>query len=307
MDGINRVGGINGMDNMDKVIYLTGTARRRACHGWILYASGDKSLDSHYVGLYQKACGKRGMSIELGICSMEDIWGKEGMRQVRELVRKEEPTFAINRTRDWSLAKMLEQMGIRVYNDSCLAKLGNDKAEAYRYMEQRGIPSMPVVYGADVPPPWYPAVAKACRGHGGTEVYLIKDEGMWQDWKENVCQPGKEYVIQQAASDLGRDVRVYVVGDQAVAAVQRTSETDFRSNFCLGGSVGLYRLTEEERFLVEQAVSGLSVGMAGIDFIFHNGKMVFNEIEDVAGARGLYSLADYDIVDEYVGFIQSEL
>ena len=47
----------------------------------------------------------------------------------------------------------------------------------------------------------------------------------------------------------------------------------------------------------------LSIGMAGIDFIFHQGQMVFNELEDMVGARGLYSLTDHDIVDDYVGFV----
>ena len=86
----------------------------------------------------------------------------------------------------------------------------------------------------------------------------------------------------------------------------RTSETDFRSNYCLGGSVELYQLSGRERELVQRAADGLSIGMAGIDFIFDHGRMVFNEIEDMAGARGLYSLTDYDIVDEYIGFIQEE-
>ena len=57
---------------------------------------------------------------------------------------------------------------------------------------------------------------------------------------------------------------------------------------------------------MQRAADGLSIGMAGIDFIFDHGRMVFNEIEDMAGARGLYSLTDYDIVDEYIGFIQEE-
>ena len=47
--------------------------------------------------------------------------------------------------------------------------------------------------------------------------------------------------------------------------------------------------------------------MAGIDFVFHKGRMIFNEIEDVAGARSLYSLTDYDIVDDYISYIQEEL
>ena len=65
----------------------------------------------------------------------------------------------------------------------------------------------------------------------------------------------------------------------------------------------MYELSGEERELAERVTEGLSIGMAGIDFVFHKGQMMFNEIEDVAGARALYSLTDYDIVDDYVDYI----
>ena len=173
---------------------------------------------------------------------------------------------------------------------------------------------MPTSYDLQMPPPWYPAVVKSCTGHGGTEVFLIRDEHAWNEWNMRQMRTEqwntglkKQYVIQQAASDTGRDVRVYVVGNRITAAVLRTSKTDFRSNYCLGGSVELYHLTQAERRLAERVMAGFSIGMAGIDFIFHHGEMVFNEIEDMAGARGLYSLTDYDIVDDYIDYIREEL
>ena len=45
--------------------------------------------------------------------------------------------------------------------------------------------------------------------------------------------------------------------------------------------------------------------LVGIDFVFHRGKMVFNEIEDVVGARMLYSKTDINIVSLYLDFILS--
>ena len=81
----------------------------------------------------------------------------------------------------------------------------------------------------------------------------------------------------------------------------------FRSNYCLGGTAALYTLTDKERKLAVQAVRGLEIGMAGIDFIFHNGEMVFNEIEDMAGARALYALSYYDIADDYIRYIREKI
>lgn len=285
---------------------------RRGIHGWILYTAGDSGINPHYIRLYENACEKRGMSICQGLYEPSLLSDEAAVCRLKELLLCDMPAFVVNRTRDWRLAQRLEAMGIRVFNHSRIARLGNDKAQAYRYMAKKGIPVMPTLYGTDMPPRWYPAVVKSCGGHGGTEVYLLRDKAMWEEWKakeqeQKSAGQRTQYVIQQAASDLGRDVRVYMVGDKIAAAVLRTSQTDFRSNYCLGGSVKLYGLSVKERELVRRAAAGLSIGMAGIDFIFHEGSMVFNEIEDMAGARGLYSLTDYDIVDEYIGYIQEEL
>lgn len=287
--------------------------RRMPAHGWILYSDKEKGISDGYIDLYRKACEKNAMSAELGICGTEWTSGPEYERKLKELVIREKPVYVINRTRDYHIARMLENMGILVFNNSKIAELGNDKAKAYHYMEQRGIPVMPTVYGIQKAPRWYPAVIKSCDGHGGTEVYLVQNEAAWAEWKSgHQAQNGslpqkKQYIMQQASSEPGRDLRVYIVGNKITAAVLRTSDTDFRSNYCLGGRIELYTLSARERSLAEQAAAGLEIGMAGIDFIFHNGEMIFNEIEDTAGARGLYALSDYDIADDYVRYIKKEL
>lgn len=277
-------------------------------YGWIVYANGDSSLNQHYIDLYRNACKRRGIAVKLAIYDQSQNLLSKGLSSCRlEDGSSGMPQFVINRTRDYRFAEWLEQAGIRVFNQSFITKIGNDKAEAYRYMQQRNIPVMPTLYGTQTPPKWYPAVVKSCDGHGGTEVFFIRNQTEWVRWKEHHIiqndQTAKQYVIQQAASSAGKDVRIYVVGNKIKAAVLRTSQTDFRSNYCLGGTAQMYKLSGEERELAECVTEGLSIGMAGIDFVFHKGQMMFNEIEDVAGARALYSLTDYDIVDDYVDYI----
>ena len=47
--------------------------------------------------------------------------------------------------------------------------------------------------------------------------------------------------------------------------------------------------------------------MVSIDFIIDdNDQLIFNEIEDVVGARMLYKCSDIDIVREYLSYIKKE-
>ena len=118
---------------------------------------------------------------------------------------------------------------------------------------------------------------------------------------------GQEYVVQQCCSDLGRDVRVYIIGNKIIKAVLRTSTESFKSNYSLGGKVQEYTLNNEEKAMVERIVDKLPLDYAGIDFTFNNGKAVFNEIEDAVGARMLYQVSDIDIVEMYIKYILEQL
>ena len=56
--------------------------------------------------------------------------------------------------------------------------------------------------------------------------------------EQAVGQVGKwTFVAQSLCDEPGVDMRVYVLGGEVLAAVRRTSRSDFRSNFKLGGDV----------------------------------------------------------------------
>ena len=45
----------------------------------------------------------------------------------------------------------------------------------------------------------------------------------------------------------------------------------------------------------------------GIDFVFNEGKIVFNEIEDSVGSRMVYEKTDIDILRLYCDYIKKEM
>lgn len=199
--------------------------------------------------------------------------------------------FVINRTNDYKTAEKFEQRGIRVFNPSSLTRLANDKQKCYEFMQKNGIEIMPVNYSG------IPAVKKAVGGKGGTEVFMIKEKEPFE----------KGYVYQKPASDLGKDLRIWLINGEIKAAILRESQSDFRANFCLGGIAKPYILSQEEKNLICNISDLIKYDYIGIDFVFNSGKIVFNEIEDSVGARMLYSLTDMDIIKEYCSYITCEV
>ena len=199
-----------------------------------------------------------------------------------------EASYVINRTNDWRVAERFEKRGSRVFNPSAFSRLANDKQACYDFMEQHAIPIMPTRYRTP------PFVKKPRDGHGGQGVV----------WCDNAAAYDGAMVCQQPASDLGKDLRVWVLGGEIVTAVLRVSETDFRSNFCLGGKAVPYCLSEAETQLVNRITALVDGDYYGIDFVFHRGQIVFNELEDTVGARMVYATSDRDILKQYCDYIK---
>ena len=194
----------------------------------------------------------------------------------------------INRSNDYRIAEYYESRGVRVFNPASFTRLANDKQATYDFMEQNGVEIMPTRYGKP------PFVKKPRDGHGGQGVLM--------------CTSAEEYdesaVCQKPASDLGRDLRVWVLGGEIKASMLRVSKTDFRSNFCLGGEAAPYALSKAQAALVKKIISLVEGDYYGVDFVFNDGRIVFNELEDAVGARMLYSAGINDIIKEYCDFIK---
>ncbi len=201
-----------------------------------------------------------------------------------------EALYVINRSNDYRVAKRFEERGIRVYNPSAFSRLANDKQACYDFMEKNGIEIMPTRYRTP------PFVKKPKNSHGGQGVILCENES---DYDENA-------VCQKPASDLGKDLRVWVIGTEIIASFLRVNENDFRSNFCLGGDAIPYTLSEREKKEVKKIISLISGDYYGIDFVFDNEKAVFNELEDTVGARILYEKTDIDILSLYCEYIKKD-
>ena len=273
----------------------------------LIYQPEDADKNKEYIKLYENECKRRGLECTLKItgrpgCGVNGGGGGAGdFSWLIEGCSPAEDIF-INRSRYAQITYFLEEKGYTVYNNSLVAELGNDKLLAIRYMQARGIPVMKTY---TTPPSVYPFVAKSVDGHGGNEVFLIKDEAGLKDVLSTL--EGRKVIFQEFCDTPGLDKRVYIVGNKVAGCMLRRGNGDFRSNYSLGGSAEFSPLTPDEAEIVDKILTALDIGHAGIDLIYHNGRPVFNELEDVVGSRMLYRYTDIDVVKMFVEYILSAL
>ncbi len=276
--------------------------------GWLIYRKSDAERNRHYIQFYEEACSKHGASISLRY--FEDFsygTNQNGLFLSYNGAPAKRPDFVVMRVDEPIFSYHLELMGFAVFNNAALSLVANDKLRTLQVASAAGIPvpdsrlatkNSALKVGAEL---IYPLVMKPRDGHGGQDVLWIENEAALEE--KLGTYPHETFLLQRPVSDLGMDLRVYVVGGQVIASMLRVQTEDFRSNYCLGGSAQAYQLSPDEGALVQKVVSLFTVGFAGFDFMFDGGKMILNEIEDVVGARMLYHLTDTDVVDIYVAHI----
>ncbi len=288
--------------------------------GWIVYEEADALKNQEYIRMFTAAADGYGIPLQLlyvrsvknenetGSLAFE-LYSPQMITSAPQL-----PDFVINRSRNAVLAQWLEQQKVRVFNPAVVTDICNDKQKTYQLLAQHGIRFMETVCHADSS---YPLVIKPSCGHGGHLVRLVHDQAELTDSIQEITAAYQEhpgYILQRCASDIGRDLRVYVLGGEIIASVMRSAygthipslsepDIDIRSNYSLGHSAALHTLTNEEEALVHRILPLLPFDCIGIDFVYDKGHPVFNEIEDAVGARMLYSNSEIDLVQLYMDYI----
>ncbi len=271
--------------------------------GHLVYNRFEAERNSWLVDRYLNLADEK--NIELKLVIEEDLSFEIGEKPF--LLHKglilEQPDFAILRTRNLKLAMFYESMGVRAYNSSKVHAVCNDKTLTYAFCAENGIPTLPTRELDDVEnSAFYPFVFKPIDGKGGLNVFKIENMDDYRAAFE--ANKNRPYLMQKLASEEGRDLRVYVMGNKIISAFLRRSTTDFRSNFCLGGTANEYELRAEEIAIVNKVIENLSPDFVGVDILFDSGKAVLNEIENVVGARMLYEYTEIDVADIFLDYIK---
>lgn len=275
--------------------------------GYLLYDDRDYAVNQHFAEHMRREGQKRGLFIEPVLLSELQIGTtKEGIPYCYRNGDRVKPDFILSRQRHSFISNHFQLMGIPVYNNAKVCALCNDKRRTHLFLA--GIPMPKTTFlapDAKQPPSdtVFPVVLKPACSHGGDRVTLAENKAQWHAAAAAILpQPALQ---QNLVSNAGHDLRVYIVFGEIIAGVMRTAKEGIVSNFKLGGIATYHELTQDERTLAEEIIkrfdaAGAPLCLAGVDFLYEDGKPVLGEVEDVVGSRMLYHTSDIDIVSLFL-------
>lgn len=252
--------------------------------GWIIYngALRIKKVEN----LVQKLAnqGKK-MGLELQLIKnnqLMPIYTSQGKPELKTLIDVDEPKFIIFWDKDIFLARHLELMGFRLFNSREAIEDCDNKAIMHHKLSNLDI-RMPktlvgpfVFFQQQLSEKYYEEIfqelgskliLKEAYGSFGMQVYQINSK---EELQSRLIEIGnRAFIIQEYIdTSVGRDIRVNIIGDKIVGAMERSNLTDFRANITLGGTGKVTELNDSQKDLALKAHRALKLDFSGVDLLY---------------------------------------
>ena len=231
--------------------------------------------------------------------------------------------FILFYDKDIKLAKQLEDKGYRLFNNSEAIEICDDKFLTYIKLKNTvrkpyTIPS-PFLFYDDLSNDLdfikkcekeinYPMIVKETKGSFGMQVYKADNQNEFIAYIKKIGT--KPFIVQEYIKEtFGRDVRIQIVGEKVVAAINRVNETgDFRANLSNGGVAYPYISNEKENQMAINVAKEIGVDFAGVDILFgKNDEPVFCEINSNAHIENISNICKINIYKEILKYITSKI
>ncbi|PIQ43159.1 MAG: 30S ribosomal protein S6--L-glutamate ligase [Gammaproteobacteria bacterium CG11_big_fil_rev_8_21_14_0_20_46_22] len=253
----------------------------------------------------------------MNICASEPTVHYRGGK-VLEQIDAVIPRIGANNTfYGTAVLRQLEVMGTYSLNDSLAIVRSRDKLRSLQLLSRKEIP-MPVTGFAKSPLDTEnlielvggaPLIIKLLESTQGEGVVLAETNKAAHSVINAFKLLNANILVQEFIKEAaGTDIRCFVIGDQAVAAMQRTAKAgEFRSNVHKGGSVDVIELTQEEKDIAVRSAQVMGLEVAGVDLIRSARGSLLLEVNSSPGLEGIERATGLDIASMMIEHIEREV
>jgi ribosomal protein S6--L-glutamate ligase len=151
-----------------------------------------------------------------------------------------------------------------------------------------------------------PLIVKVARGTHGNGVVLAETNKAAKAVMQAFYVEGVSFLVQEFVKEAaGTDIRVLVVGSQAVASIKRQSlDDDFRSNTHQGGVGTPIKLTPEEERTAVRAAKAMGLGICGVDMMRSDRGPVVLEVNSSASLKTPELLTKRNVAGKIIEYIE---
>jgi RimK family alpha-L-glutamate ligase len=209
--------------------------------------------------------------------------------------------------------RRIEDMGVKVINPPRGIEKAVDKYYTSALLEDAGISTPRTIVtesfseamkafnelGGDV-------VVKPLFGSLGMGITRITNEDVaYRVFRALEMTKSVNY-LQEFIPHGGRDIRVFIIGDQVAASMQRVSD-DWKTNISNGGKAAPYTPSDEAVEMSLKASEKLGLTYTGVDIIETEDKSYVIELNSTPGWEGLQSVTDIDVTEALLDHIMTML
>jgi [lysine-biosynthesis-protein LysW]--L-2-aminoadipate ligase len=222
---------------------------------------------------------------------------------------------SISYSRGLYISKIYEANGVTVVNTPLVAERCGDKYVTSQILVRENIPTPRVLMAFDeaaalraVDALGYPCVLKPVVGSWGRLLAKVDDPYAAEAFIEHKATLGvnhQVFYIQEYINKPGRDIRAFVVGEEPIAAIYRTSE-NWITNTARGGVASNCPLTPELSELCRRTARALGGGLLAIDVFETESGLTVNEVNHTMEFRNSITTTGVNIPALMVEYILAQ-
>jgi [lysine-biosynthesis-protein LysW]--L-2-aminoadipate ligase len=219
---------------------------------------------------------------------------------------------SISYSRGLYISRIFEANGMPVVNSSLVAERCGDKYITSQILAKNGIPTPRVFMAFDeesalraIEAMGYPCVLKPVVGSWGRLLAKVENRSMAESLIEHKSTLGvnhQVFYIQEYINKPGRDIRAFVIGDQCICAIYRSSE-NWITNTARGGVATNCPVTDEIAELCQRAARAVGGGLLALDLFETDNGMTINEINHTMEFRNSITTTGVNIPEKMIDYV----
>lgn len=253
-------------------------------------------------------------------CDLTILDGKLGVRYQNEFLGR--PDAVIPRigssvtSYGAAVVRQFEMMKVYCVVTTDALLRARDKRTAAQFLAANGLPVPDSVFTAmpenvesvlKLIGDQFPVIIKSLNSTQGQGVILGESFSSAQSIAEAFIRLREEIMLQRFIHESkGKDIRVFVVGGQVVATMERSAQDgEFRSNLHRGASSQKVRISKEEEAMAIVATSLMGLEVAGVDILRSDKGPLILEINASPGLEGIEGTTGVDIAGHIIKFVET--
>jgi ribosomal protein S6--L-glutamate ligase len=216
-----------------------------------------------------------------------------------------------------AVVRQFEATGVLTTASSRAIARSRDKLQSMQLMSQAGLPipqtavlaHPDMLFAAVEAVGGLPVIMKLIQGTQGRGVILARYISTVSAVLEKVRQHEQQVLVQEFIGEAnGSDVRIIVVGDRCVAAMERHAPIgEFRSNLHRGGTATAVTLDARMAQLAVQAAQVHGLEVAGVDLILSDRGPLVLEVNSSPGLEGIEQATGVDVAGAIVSLLERKV